>query len=153
MLFPTFQISLPPFFSLSLIITFLPSFLPGSPPILHFVLNILNCLDPTVLVCGLFSLLSPYFARWESSDTYPRLSCSASWSRGTLIFSFPCPHPNFLYIDTEFSSQLSWAVTIVEIVGCNGCNQDVEQNFTALGMVHVGSKIMSSGPRRLEICI
>lgn len=70
-----------------------------------------------------------------------------------LFFSLPCPHPHFLYIATEFSSQLRWAVTIVEAVGCNGCNQDVEQNFTALGMVHVGSKIMSSGPRRLKICI
>lgn len=69
------------------------------------------------------------------------------------FFSLPCPHPTFLYVDTDFSSQLRWAVTIVEVVGCNGCNQDVEQNFTALGMVHIGSKIMNSGLRKLKICI
>ena len=39
------------------------------------------------------------------------------------------------------------------VVGCNGCNLEVEQDFTALGVVHIGSKMMISGPRKLKIYI
>lgn len=63
------------------------------------------------------------------------------------------PSLRFPYIDPDFSSQLGWAVTIVGVVGCNGCNLDVEQDCTALGVVHTGSKITISGLRKLIIYI
>lgn len=44
-----------------------------------------------------------------------------------------------------------WAIATVVVFGCDIWNLDVEQDFTALHMIPTGSKIMTSGLKKLKI--